>query len=79
MKKYQKIVACILILLGIALALAQILVQINHCAYMWEIELKARNFDTFWNYFFSCSGGAILLAIITGSIPVIAGIELFYK
>ena len=77
--KVKKAIAICLILIGIALALTLIIAQHVHCVDMWTYEGKSLTHETPMDYFFAVSKGAILIALLGGSIPAVIGILLMRK
>ena len=72
-------IAVILIVLGIAFCIGFIAFQYFHCVDIWNTSHKSQEFASASEYFFAVSKGAILIALVGGSIPVIVGSLLLRK
>jgi len=74
----KKSIGILLIVLGILICLGLITYQYLHCVNMWHSD-KSMVFSSAAHYFFEVSSGAIMVSVLSGGIPVIAGIELLRK
>ena len=72
----QKIAGIALIFLGILCATLLILYSLHHAEYMWYMEAKSKSFDSFSQYYFQSSKGALLLSGVSGIALTASGIRL---
>ena len=75
----HKIIGIVLILSGFVCAVALILCTLHHAEYMWNAEMKSRNFASFADYYFTFSKGALLLSGGIGAIFISLGIYCLAK
>ncbi len=78
MKKH-KLIGILLICIGVTIGFALIFLQVLHCYGMWTSEFKFSHFNSFWEYFFAVSKGAILVSLFIGVIPTVAGVVFYRK
>ena len=61
--------AVIFVLSGFLIGLGSLLSQYLFCLNNWNNDYKAQVFDTFYEYFISVSGGAIMYSIMMVLMP----------
>lgn len=76
--KAKRITGIVLIILGILLVLCVMGIQVTACMDGWHNEFKARTFDSFGEYFFSVSKGAIVISVLLMVVPAAFGVGLLY-
>ena len=71
----QKHLGILLIVLGIVCALALVAYSVYHANNMWDLEMKARTFDSFADYYFASSKGILLVSGFIGLSLILWGVE----
>ena len=78
-KTALRTIGIILIVFGCIFCIVLIVFQYLHCVETWNSEFKFHTFSSVTEYFFSVSKGAILIAVLGGSVSVIAGSALLKR
>ena len=68
-----KLIRNILYIAGVTFFLSIIAYSIYHTHDMWVNELKAYNFNSFIEYYFTRAKGEMVIAILAGIIPIYVG------
>ena len=80
-KRVRILCAILLICLGLLIIIVPVIYQYRNCADRWLQDLDAfgKKYDAVWDCFWSRSKGAILISLVSGFIPITAGIELGFR
>ena len=68
-----------IMILGISFGLWGLITQVFFCMDMWHNDYKAQAFETFSDYFFSVSKGAVFISAASALLSTSIGIVLFHS
>ena len=80
-RRSRILIGIVLMLVGVLIAFLIIKVQYDDCAYRWINDLDAfgRKYASVWDCFITRSKGCMMIAVVIGSIPFMAGCHMLQR